>query len=116
MKRFLMTTLCVLIVGAGIVLAEGASADGCPVTRCDPERPPPKRLVVHDPADCRDRVLYPDAKAAVHCVLVQNGMRWEIPTADYIVWRESRWQPGAWNGGCCYGLFQINVYAHGELF
>jgi hypothetical protein len=115
MKRFLVTTLCVLMVGAGMVLASEASADGCPVTRCEPERVP-RRLVVHDPRDCRDEVLYPGVKAKVHCVLVQNGMQWQIPTADYIVWRESRWQPGAYNGSCCYGLFQINVYAHPELF
>lgn len=29
-----------------------------------------------------------------------------------IAWRESKFQPGAYNGWCCYGLFQIHWGAH----
>jgi len=57
--------------------------------------------------------------SAFSCEQMQNITDYWFPSqyADDFVcigYYESSWCPGAWNGGCCYGLFQINQNHIGE--
>lgn len=108
-KRLLLVTATIAVaVAFGVLTGDvQVGAEGCARAgrQACPERPPAV-LPQRDPMDCRDRVLYPSTKAAVHCVWITNGLGSQLDTLDYVIYRESRWDPSASNGSH-FGLLQV---------
>ena len=109
------TAQTVILPGDSICLPADATIPAPlapPTTQPPATTAPPTTVASAPPTTKAPASTVPPSKSEVEQIIRDVWPDELEDKALEVAWRESKYQPGAYNGWCCYGLFQIHWGAH----